>query len=152
MICGNYPAGSVHLVCTQNNIIIFISPVLIDKDRAFISLSCFHDKIPRRAKILNKKRALFCEALIKQLTECRYVSVSFKKIRQFEGGLMSKQREEKAFKYVKYLWDDNVADHLEGLDRLVYRSNKLGEDLTLTNTGGGNTSSKLTETDRKSVV
>ncbi|HEY6187588.1 MAG TPA: bifunctional rhamnulose-1-phosphate aldolase/short-chain dehydrogenase [Pyrinomonadaceae bacterium] len=60
---------------------------------------------------------------------------------------MSKQREEKAFKYVKYLWDDNVADHLEGLDRLVYRSNKLGEDLTLTNTGGGNTSSKLTETD-----
>src|SRR4029453_15024536 len=27
------------------------------------------------------------------------------------------------------------------------RSNKLGEDLTLTNTGGGNTSSKLMETD-----
>jgi rhamnose utilization protein RhaD (predicted bifunctional aldolase and dehydrogenase) len=30
---------------------------------------------------------------------------------------------------------------------LVYRSNKLGEDLTLTNTGGGNTSSKLSEHD-----
>ena len=60
---------------------------------------------------------------------------------------MSRQREEKAFKYVKYLWEDDVADHLTGLDRLVYRSNKLGEDLTLTNTGGGNTSSKLTETD-----
>ncbi len=36
---------------------------------------------------------------------------------------------------------------MSGLDRLVYRSNKLGEDLTLTNTGGGNTSSKLTERD-----
>ena len=36
---------------------------------------------------------------------------------------------------------------LSGLDRLVYRSNKLGEDLTLTNTGGGNTSSKLIEKD-----
>jgi rhamnulose-1-phosphate aldolase/alcohol dehydrogenase len=60
---------------------------------------------------------------------------------------MSKQREEKSFRYVKYLWQDEVADQLAGLDRLVYRSNKLGEDLTLTNTGGGNTSSKLTETD-----
>jgi rhamnulose-1-phosphate aldolase/alcohol dehydrogenase len=60
---------------------------------------------------------------------------------------MSKQREERAFKYVKYLWQDEVADKLAGVDRLVYRSNKLGEDLTLTNTGGGNTSSKLTETD-----
>src|SRR5437762_13461432 len=60
---------------------------------------------------------------------------------------MSQQREQKAFKYVKYLWRDDVADGLSGLDRLVYRSNKLGEDLTLTNTGGGNTSSKLMETD-----
>ncbi len=51
------------------------------------------------------------------------------------------------FKYVKYLWQDEVADQLSGVDRLVYRSNKLGEDLTLTNTGGGNTSSKLLETD-----
>ncbi|HLM55905.1 MAG TPA: bifunctional rhamnulose-1-phosphate aldolase/short-chain dehydrogenase [Pyrinomonadaceae bacterium] len=60
---------------------------------------------------------------------------------------MSKQQEEKSYKYVKYLWQDEVAGGLQGLDRLVYRSNKLGEDLTLTNTGGGNTSSKLTETD-----
>src|SRR6266404_9019645 len=51
------------------------------------------------------------------------------------------------FKHVKYLWQDDVANQLSGLDRLVYRSNKLGEDLTLTNTGGGNTSSKLTEKD-----
>jgi rhamnulose-1-phosphate aldolase/alcohol dehydrogenase len=53
----------------------------------------------------------------------------------------------KQFDYVNYLWRDEEADRLEGLDRLVYRSNKLGEDLTLTNTGGGNTSSKLIQTD-----
>jgi rhamnulose-1-phosphate aldolase/alcohol dehydrogenase len=60
---------------------------------------------------------------------------------------MSKQGEGKPFQYVKYLWRDEAADRLSGLDRLVYRSNRLGEDLTLTNTGGGNTSAKLTETD-----
>ncbi|HMJ87791.1 MAG TPA: bifunctional rhamnulose-1-phosphate aldolase/short-chain dehydrogenase, partial [Vicinamibacterales bacterium] len=49
--------------------------------------------------------------------------------------------------YVKYLWNDAEARALDGLDRLVYRSNRLGEDLTLTNTGGGNTSSKLMQTD-----
>jgi rhamnulose-1-phosphate aldolase/alcohol dehydrogenase len=58
---------------------------------------------------------------------------------------MTKERE--SLKHVEYLWQDAVADHLSGLDRLVYRSNKLGEDLSLTNTGGGNTSSKLMETD-----
>src|SRR5215468_2135318 len=52
-----------------------------------------------------------------------------------------------SFKFVKYLWRDEEASRLKGVDRLVYRSNKLGEDLTLTNTGGGNTSSKLTEKD-----
>ncbi len=51
------------------------------------------------------------------------------------------------FTFVKYLWRDEEAERLSGVDRLVYRSNKLGEDLTLTNTGGGNTSSKLRETD-----
>jgi rhamnulose-1-phosphate aldolase/alcohol dehydrogenase len=45
------------------------------------------------------------------------------------------------------LWRDDEAGRLTGVDRLVYRSNKLGEDLTLTNTGGGNTSSKLIEAD-----
>jgi rhamnose utilization protein RhaD (predicted bifunctional aldolase and dehydrogenase) len=48
---------------------------------------------------------------------------------------------------VKSRWRDEEAAPLAGLDRLVYRSNKLGEDLTLTNTGGGNTSSKLMEKD-----
>src|SRR6266851_2366392 len=60
---------------------------------------------------------------------------------------MSTPVEQKTFKFVKYLWQDEVANQLSELDRLVYRSNKLGEDLTLTNTGGGNTSSKLTEKD-----
>src|SRR5499426_4100054 len=55
--------------------------------------------------------------------------------------------EQKQLSHVKYLWRDEEADSLQGLDRLVYRSNKLGEDLTLTNTGGGNTSSKLIERD-----
>src|SRR5256886_1718777 len=49
--------------------------------------------------------------------------------------------------YVQDLWRDEEVERLSGVDRLVYRSNKLGEDLNLTNTGGGNTSSKLLETD-----
>ena len=53
----------------------------------------------------------------------------------------------KAFQHVQYLWKDEEAEPLRGVDRLVYRSNRLGEDLTLTNTGGGNTSSKLMEKD-----
>ncbi len=56
-------------------------------------------------------------------------------------------KERKQFQYVKYLWRDEEAAKLSGVERLVYRSNKLGEDLTLTNTGGGNTSSKLLEQD-----
>src|SRR5687768_16379870 len=62
-------------------------------------------------------------------------------------GMSKEQLQAERFRYVKYLWQDEVADKLTGLDRLVYRSNKLGEDLTLTNTGGGNTSSKLIEQD-----
>src|SRR4051794_11672089 len=54
---------------------------------------------------------------------------------------------EEKYRFVRYLWNDEEADRLTGVDRLVYRSNKLGEDLTLTNTGGGNTSSKLMESD-----
>ena len=42
---------------------------------------------------------------------------------------MTRHREQKSFEYVKYLWQDEVADQLSGLDRLVYRSNMLGEDL-----------------------
>lgn len=49
--------------------------------------------------------------------------------------------------HVNYLWDDKVAENLEELDSLVYRSNILGSDQRITNTGGGNTSAKLMETD-----
>ena len=48
------------------------------------------------------------------------------------------------FKYVDYLWDDKVAKKLDPVERLRYRSNLLGADQRMTNTGGGNTSSKMT--------
>jgi rhamnulose-1-phosphate aldolase/alcohol dehydrogenase len=51
------------------------------------------------------------------------------------------------FKHVNYLWDDDIAKSLAGVDGLVYRSNLLGADQRITNTGGGNTSAKLMETD-----
>ncbi len=51
------------------------------------------------------------------------------------------------FKYVENLWDDEEAEALDPLGRLVYRSNLLGDDWRITNTGGGNTSSNLVETD-----
>src|SRR3982751_4793081 len=52
-----------------------------------------------------------------------------------------------AYKFVNYLWDDAKAAALDPVGRLVYRSNLLGSDQRITNTGGGNTSSKLMETD-----
>jgi rhamnulose-1-phosphate aldolase/alcohol dehydrogenase len=52
-----------------------------------------------------------------------------------------------SFKYVSDLWNDAEVEKLSGMDRLVYRSNKLGNDQRITNTGGGNTSSKLPERD-----
>ena len=52
-----------------------------------------------------------------------------------------------AFEHVENRWDDATAESLDPVDTLVYRSNLLGHDWRITNTGGGNTSSKLTETD-----
>ncbi|WP_421952922.1 bifunctional rhamnulose-1-phosphate aldolase/short-chain dehydrogenase [Pelagibacterium sp.] len=45
------------------------------------------------------------------------------------------------------LWDDAKATALTEAERLVYRSNLLGADKRVTNYGGGNTSSKILETD-----
>ena len=51
------------------------------------------------------------------------------------------------FTHVDHLWDDADAAKLDSVGRLVYRSNLLGSDQRVTNTGGGNTSSKLGEVD-----
>jgi rhamnulose-1-phosphate aldolase/alcohol dehydrogenase len=49
--------------------------------------------------------------------------------------------------YLRSRWDEAVAGRLDGVERLIYRSNLLGADARITNTGGGNTSSKLTQAD-----
>ncbi|MDB6111606.1 MAG: bifunctional rhamnulose-phosphate aldolase/short-chain dehydrogenase [Pedosphaera sp.] len=54
---------------------------------------------------------------------------------------------DQTYKYVNNLWNDAEADKLDAAGRLIYRSNKLGSDQRITNTGGGNTSSKVMETD-----
>jgi rhamnulose-1-phosphate aldolase/alcohol dehydrogenase len=51
------------------------------------------------------------------------------------------------FKHVQYLWKDEDVAKMSPSERLVYRSNRLGDDLSLTNTGGGNTSAKVLEKD-----
>ncbi|HLR36455.1 MAG TPA: bifunctional aldolase/short-chain dehydrogenase [Chitinophagaceae bacterium] len=59
-----------------------------------------------------------------------------------------------AGKHVSYLWDEaevakfnNEPPAEKEIDLLLYRSNKLGADLRLTNYGGGNTSCKVIEKD-----
>ena len=51
------------------------------------------------------------------------------------------------FQHVSYLWNDEEAAKLDAVGRLIYRSNLLGTDGRITNTGGGNTSAKLEEID-----
>lgn len=48
---------------------------------------------------------------------------------------------------MNYLWDDGVAGKLDPTGQLIYRSNLLGTDQRITNTGGGNTSAKVNEID-----
>ena len=62
-----------------------------------------------------------------------------------------------SLKYLADLWDESHAKTLDPAALLRYRSNLLGSDLRITNFGGGNTSSKLEETDpldgqKKSVL
>jgi rhamnulose-1-phosphate aldolase/alcohol dehydrogenase len=47
------------------------------------------------------------------------------------------------YKHVRDLWNGKEAKKLDEVEQLVYRSNKLGSDQRITNTGGGNTSSKI---------
>jgi rhamnulose-1-phosphate aldolase/alcohol dehydrogenase len=58
-----------------------------------------------------------------------------------------KNTNSKKYRFVQYLWKDSEAKKLDPVERLIYRSNLLGSDLRITNTGGGNTSSKLMEKD-----
>ena len=51
------------------------------------------------------------------------------------------------YQYVNDLWQDEKADQLDAVGRLIYRSNLLGADQRITNTGGGNTSAKIMERD-----
>jgi rhamnulose-1-phosphate aldolase/alcohol dehydrogenase len=51
------------------------------------------------------------------------------------------------YQHVNYLWDDAHASSLDPVGRLIYRSNLLGSDQRITNTGGGNTSAKIIEKD-----
>lgn len=55
--------------------------------------------------------------------------------------------EDKSLEFVDYRWNELEANKLDPVGRLVYRSNLLGSDQRITNTGGGNTSSKITELD-----
>jgi rhamnose utilization protein RhaD (predicted bifunctional aldolase and dehydrogenase)/NAD(P)-dependent dehydrogenase (short-subunit alcohol dehydrogenase family) len=50
-------------------------------------------------------------------------------------------------KFLEDRWDEQVAAGLDEPELLRYRSNLLGSDLRITNFAGGNTSSKITETD-----
>ena len=53
----------------------------------------------------------------------------------------------RTFKHVDYLWDEAKAAELGGdeVALFLYRSNVLGADLRITNSGGGNTSCKTVE-------
>ena len=50
-------------------------------------------------------------------------------------------------RYLENRWDKKLAATLTEAELLRYRSNLLGSDLRITNYGGGNTSSKLTQPD-----
>ena len=50
-------------------------------------------------------------------------------------------------RFVTRAWNDADVATLDPVARLVYRSNRLGSDQRITNTGGGNTSSKIDSVD-----
>jgi rhamnose utilization protein RhaD (predicted bifunctional aldolase and dehydrogenase)/NAD(P)-dependent dehydrogenase (short-subunit alcohol dehydrogenase family) len=52
-----------------------------------------------------------------------------------------------ALKFLEDRWDSSLAATLDEPELLRYRSNLLGSDLRITNFAGGNTSSKVSETD-----
>ena len=54
---------------------------------------------------------------------------------------------ENPYSHVSYNWNDDIYAQLDPVEALVYRSNILGDDQRITNTGGGNTSAKIIEKD-----
>jgi rhamnulose-1-phosphate aldolase/alcohol dehydrogenase len=64
-----------------------------------------------------------------------------------EGGPAPAQPVALPFAVPESRWDDRSAKDKSPPDLLLYRSNLLGSDLTVTNFGGGNTSAKLSEKD-----
>jgi rhamnulose-1-phosphate aldolase/alcohol dehydrogenase len=51
------------------------------------------------------------------------------------------------YRFVQFSWDPSTVSKMSPVERLVYRSNILGADQRITNTGGGNTSAKISEKD-----
>jgi rhamnulose-1-phosphate aldolase/alcohol dehydrogenase len=66
---------------------------------------------------------------------------------RFQSFLNQNTSHMKSYRFVHNLWKDDEIAQLDPVARLIYRSNKLGSDQRITNTGGGNTSSKLVEKD-----
>jgi len=60
---------------------------------------------------------------------------------------MQQARTALGLRYLQDLWDEGIARGLDEPELLRYRSNLLGRDLRITNFGGGNTSSKIVQTD-----
>ena len=60
---------------------------------------------------------------------------------------MSGSHSSGSFRHVSYRWDETVAAKMDPVAALIYRSNQLGSDQRITNTGGGNTSAKIREKD-----
>src|ERR1700675_1622957 len=52
-----------------------------------------------------------------------------------------------SLRYLEDRWDDQLPRGLDQPKLLRYRSNLLGSDLRITNFGGGNTSSKIQQSD-----
>src|SRR5690242_7690638 len=63
------------------------------------------------------------------------------------AGLSTTPPPSAAHEYLRSRWDDAHAARLDQVERLIYRSNLLGADPRITNTGGGNTSAKITAND-----
>jgi rhamnose utilization protein RhaD (predicted bifunctional aldolase and dehydrogenase)/NAD(P)-dependent dehydrogenase (short-subunit alcohol dehydrogenase family) len=62
-----------------------------------------------------------------------------------QGLLVTKIQEK--LRFLTDRWEERVAASLDAAELLRYRSNLLGSDLRITNFGGGNTSSKIADTD-----